>query len=126
MSQSTIEPPQQKRKRAENSIDESLPTEPVRSDIWYADGNVILQAEGVQFKVHKSILAQSSPVFEDMFSLPQPPSSGVDTLDGCPIVHLSDSAEEVGHVLRAIFQQQCVVNVAFTEHVLNVIQVHGV
>ncbi|KAF7982517.1 hypothetical protein HWV62_28126 [Athelia sp. TMB] len=106
MAQSDIEPPQQKRKRAENSTDESAPIEPVRSDIWYADGNVILQAEGVHFKVHKSILAQSSSIFEDMFSLPQPPSSGADTMDGCPIVHLSDSAQEVEYVLRAIFQQQ--------------------
>ena len=103
---SAIEPPPQKRKRSENSVDEPPPAELIRSDIWYTDGNVILQAEGVQFKVLKSILAQSSSVFEDMFSIPQPPSSSADTVDGCPIVHLSDSAEEVGYVLKALFKNE--------------------
>ncbi|KAF7982515.1 hypothetical protein HWV62_28122 [Athelia sp. TMB] len=107
MSTTDIQTPAQKRKRAEDSIDESPPAEPVRSAIWYADGNVILEAEGVQFKVHKSILAQNSSIFEDMFSLPQPPSSScTDTVDGCPIVHLSDSAEEMGYILNALFKNE--------------------
>ena len=117
MSTIDIQPPAQKRKRAEGSIDEPPPTEPVRSDIWYADGNVILQAEGVQFKVVKSILAQNSSVFEDMFSLPQPPPSGMDTVDECPIVHLSDSAEEVGYILKALFKNECVAVALLTSKV---------
>ncbi|KZP11085.1 hypothetical protein FIBSPDRAFT_913674 [Athelia psychrophila] len=91
----------------ENSRSESsAPVALVRSDIWYDDGNVILQAEGVQFKVHKSILAQSSSVFQDMFSFPQPSTTDTEMAEGCPIVHLSDSAEEVRYVLQAIFQRK--------------------
>ena len=111
---SAIQPPTQKRKRLEKSVDEPPPIEPVRSDIWYEDGNIILQAEGVQFKVLKSILARSSSVFEDMFSIPQPPSSGADTIDGCAIVNLSDSAEELGYVLQALFTNECVTVVSLT------------
>ncbi|KZP04394.1 hypothetical protein FIBSPDRAFT_405005 [Athelia psychrophila] len=86
--------------------DPPTPIVGVRSDIWYDDGNVILQAEGTQFRVHKSILAQSSTVFNDMFSLPQPPAKDAEMLEGCPIVHLFDSAQEVRYILQAIFQQK--------------------
>jgi hypothetical protein len=34
----------------------------------------------VYFRLHKSILAQNSPVFADMFSIPSPPT--VDQYDG--------------------------------------------
>lgn len=96
-----------KRKRAETSPEGAATSVvPVRSDIWYEDGNVILQAEGTQFKVHKSILAQSSSVFKDMFSFPQPPSVGTELVEGCPIVHLSDSAKDVNYVLQALFQRE--------------------
>ncbi|EAU85722.2 hypothetical protein CC1G_12438 [Coprinopsis cinerea okayama7 len=48
------------------------PHQPIHSShFWYKDGNLILQAENTQFRVHKSILAAQSPVFRDMFSLPQ-------------------------------------------------------
>ncbi|KZP14548.1 hypothetical protein FIBSPDRAFT_796694 [Athelia psychrophila] len=92
---------------SDDEMQESV--DPVRSDIWYDDGNVVLQADGTQFKVHKSILAQSSSVFNDMFGFPQPPSAGTDLdhlVEGCPVVHLSDSAEEVRYMLQAVFQQE--------------------
>lgn len=41
----------------------------VRSDIWQFDGNVVLQAENIQFRVHKSVLAANSVVFKDMFTM---------------------------------------------------------
>ncbi|KZP30901.1 hypothetical protein FIBSPDRAFT_814333 [Athelia psychrophila] len=69
----------------------------MRSDIWYEDVNVILQAGSTQFKVHRSILAENSTVFKDMFSFPQPPSANQELLEGCQIVRLSDTAEEVRH-----------------------------
>lgn len=74
-------------------------------EFWYSDGNVILVAQDVEFRVYKGLLAEHSPVFRDMFSLPQllPASEPVVTLseDACPIVYLSDSAEDLRHVLHA-------------------------
>lgn len=74
-------------------------------EFWYSDGSVILVAQDVEFRVYKGLLAEHSPVFSDMFSLPQPPpaSEPVATLsvDACPIVHLSDSSEDLRHVLHA-------------------------
>ncbi|KZP13134.1 hypothetical protein FIBSPDRAFT_798094, partial [Athelia psychrophila] len=80
----------------------------MRSDIWYEDGNVILQAGGTQFKVHRSILAENSTVFKDMFSFPQPPSANQELLEGCQIVRLSDTAEEVRCILQAICRREYV------------------
>ncbi|KAF7983680.1 hypothetical protein HWV62_19587 [Athelia sp. TMB] len=96
-----------KRKRVEPDTTDTR-ADPVRSDIWYDDGNVILQAEGTLFKVHRGVLARSSSVFEDMFSFPQPPSTDAEMLDGCPIVQLSDSAKEVQYVLEGIFERKYV------------------
>ena len=55
-------------------------------EFWYEDGNIILTARRVEFRVFKGILANHSPVFRDMFSLPQPPSNA-----SVPPVKLEDS-----------------------------------
>lgn len=108
---STVGQPPLKRKRAEEGLD--VPPAPVtptvRSEIWYDDGSVILQAEGVQFKVYRGVLAESSSVFSDMFSIPQPTSAETELIEGCHVVHLSDSAEDVRYILEALCQRKCVV-----------------
>ncbi|KZP19012.1 hypothetical protein FIBSPDRAFT_828576 [Athelia psychrophila] len=81
---------------------------PVQSDVWYDDGNVVLQAQNTHFKVYRGVLAQISSVFKDMFSFPQPPSAEMELIDGCPVVHLSDRAEDVRYLLQAIFQREYV------------------
>jgi BTB/POZ domain len=59
---------------------------PERCDlVWYEDGNVILQAERRQFRVHKSVLSKHSTVLRDMFRSPQPLPTPENALDGCQI-----------------------------------------
>ncbi|KAF7974121.1 hypothetical protein HWV62_13333 [Athelia sp. TMB] len=101
-----------KRKREEPDVALTGSAGLIRSDIWYDDGNVILQAEGTLFRVHRGVLARSSPVFKDMFLFPQPPFTGMKMMDECPVVQLSDSAEEVGYILEGIFERKYV---AFAE-----------
>lgn len=74
--------------------------QPVRSVPWFEDGNIILEAELEQFKVYRGILAANSEVFRDMFALAS--SDGQSSVDGCPIVHLSDAAQDVRIVLGAL------------------------
>lgn len=81
----------------------------MRSSIWYNDGNIVLQAEDTLFKVHRGILAQSSFVFQDMFSLPPPPLIDAELVEGCPVVPLFDTAEDVGYMLHAICERKCVI-----------------
>lgn len=80
-------------------------TAPLRSEFWLDDGNVVLQAEETHFKVHRSILSINSTVFKDMFSMPQP-TSGEELVEGCPVIHLSDSAADVSYVLQALCQRR--------------------
>ncbi|KAJ7935112.1 hypothetical protein B0H13DRAFT_1474520, partial [Mycena leptocephala] len=63
----------------------------------FDDGSVVLQAENTQFRVHWSILSIHSSVFHDMQGLPQPPDQ--DSIEGCPVVQLSDLAADVEHIL---------------------------
>ena len=68
------------------------------AEFWFEDGSVVLVAGGIAFKVYRGVLSDRSPVFKDMFSLPQPPSSSpFDT----PVVHLTDSPQDLRHILRA-------------------------
>ena len=73
------------------------------SDLWFDDGNVILIAEGIGFRVYRGVLARQSEVFRDTFEIPQ--STAVHaTGPDCPIVHLSDDgAEEVTVMLNILF-----------------------
>ncbi|KZP23502.1 hypothetical protein FIBSPDRAFT_930555 [Athelia psychrophila] len=76
----------------------------IRSDMWFEDGNIVLQAERTQFKVHRGTLVQNSSVFSDMLSFPQPPGPA-SMVEGCPVVQLSDSANDMTFVLKALFQR---------------------
>lgn len=106
---SSNDQPPAKRKRAEDTSEVSTsPATPVKSNLWYRDGNIVLQAERTQWKVHQGILAESSVIFQDMFSLPQPLAIDTELVEGCPVVRLSDSAEEVEYVLQAICKRECV------------------
>lgn len=71
-------------------------------EFWYSDGSIILVARDVEFRVYKGLLTRHSPVFRDMFFLPQLPASvpAECAEPSCPMVHLSDSSEDLRHILR--------------------------
>ncbi|KAJ7689821.1 hypothetical protein B0H17DRAFT_1202070 [Mycena rosella] len=78
------------------------PSEPHRvEELWFEDGNIVLQAGNSQFRVYRGILAARSPVFKDMLSFPQPPES--ELVEGCPLVRFPDAENEVTDFLKAIF-----------------------
>ncbi|KAK7025079.1 BTB domain-containing protein [Favolaschia claudopus] len=86
--------PPAKRQRVENA--------PItRSETWMDDGNVVLQAKNIQFRVHWSLLALHSSVFSDMRGLPQPTDQP--TVEGCPVVELADDSVDVEYILKALY-----------------------
>ncbi|KAF7966722.1 hypothetical protein HWV62_37289 [Athelia sp. TMB] len=81
-----------KRKRVEEAPMSPTPTvSATQSDIWFEDGNIVIQAERTQFKVYRGVLVEHSSVLKDMFLVPQPPSGGKGSVEGCPVVQVSDS-----------------------------------
>ncbi|KAJ7650044.1 hypothetical protein FB45DRAFT_886760, partial [Roridomyces roridus] len=90
-----MEGPPAKRQRTENG-------EIVRSpEIWHSDGSVVLHAGCTQFCVHWSVLSLHSSFFRDLHGLPQPPNEP--KIEGCPVIELSDSSEDVETVLKALY-----------------------
>ena len=71
-----------------------------------SDGDVILRAgtdpdSKHAFRVHKFILSLASPVFKDMFTLPQPPDQSEE--HQLPVVDVSDPPKSLDMLLRLIY-----------------------
>ncbi|KAJ7684253.1 hypothetical protein DFH06DRAFT_1072821 [Mycena polygramma] len=82
---------------------QSIPPKHVE-DLWFEDGNIVIQAGNSQYRVFRGILAAHSPVFANLFGLPQPADS--ELVDGCPFVQLPDPDAEVTPFLKAIFDPE--------------------
>jgi hypothetical protein len=66
------------------------------------DASIVLRSsDQVSFRVHKSTLAMSSPFFEDLLSLPQPPDGEV--VDGLPVVQLSEDASLLNCLISLLY-----------------------
>ncbi|KAH9829568.1 uncharacterized protein C8Q71DRAFT_789897 [Rhodofomes roseus] len=103
--------PLRKRLRTGSPPSEPAPAEPKEAFsrdgiFWLDDGNVILLAQGVGFRVYKGWLSSQSEVFRDMFNLAKPApglSQESEVVDGCPVVHVTDTAAEVRSLLGVLF-----------------------
>ena len=78
-------------------------------DLWFEDGNVIIVAENVWYKLHRGILAKHSGVFRDMFQVAD--SSAGDSVQGCPTVSVTDDAQHMTLFLLLLYDaaKQCVI-----------------
>jgi hypothetical protein len=86
-----------------------LPDAPVCSaDVWYDDGTLVLCAENTLFRVYRGILAAQSEIFRDMLSVPQPPGTDGDMFEGCPLVHVQETVDDMTRFLRALLEPRCV------------------
>lgn len=72
-------------------------------EVWYPDGTIVLRAQDIYFRFYKGILAARSPIFADMFAIPQPADDD-EQIEGCPIVLLHDTAEDVKSFLRVLHE----------------------
>jgi hypothetical protein len=83
-------------------------TNSIRSaEVWHDDGNLVLQAKNMLFRVHRSILKRRSGVFSDMLAVPQPETSIIELVDGCPVVQLpEDDPFDIEHALRAMYNER--------------------
>ncbi|KAA1477003.1 hypothetical protein DENSPDRAFT_844135 [Dentipellis sp. KUC8613] len=74
------------------------------------DADVVLRSsDQVDFRVHKIILSLASPLFKDMFRVPQPPAGSTPSTDpaissdGLPIVNVTEDAHTLEFVLRSCY-----------------------
>jgi len=74
-----------------------------RSQYWFEDGNVVLLTENTLFRVHRSILSRHSEIFKDTFAMPQAPSEENECIEGCPVVPLSDTTEDINNMISLLY-----------------------
>lgn len=75
-------------------------------DWWFPDGSIVVLAQDTGFRVHMSLLARHSPVFRDVFALPQPAKLDTDddaSLQGVPFVEVSDDVYDMSCMLHVIY-----------------------
>src|SRR5882762_7692946 len=92
-----------KRARTEvdsDPADESIANSTCNSEFWFDGGSVVLNVQTTLFRIHRSTLSMHSTVFSDMFSIPQPPNQMA--IEGCPVVHLHNSAKDFACLLKAL------------------------
>lgn len=83
-------------------------------ELWMSDGNIVVTAvettekESIThaFRVHKSVLAKHSPVFGDLFTLPQ--AAETEQYEGIPVVKLPDHYRDIRGLLRLFYNPGCV------------------
>jgi len=69
-----------------------------------SNADVILRSSDlINFYVHRSTLATSSPFFCDMFSLPQPQPSLNESLDGLPVIDSPEDAEILNSLISILY-----------------------
>ncbi|KAI1781649.1 hypothetical protein LXA43DRAFT_647545 [Ganoderma leucocontextum] len=79
-------------------------------EFWFDDGTVILVARNIEFRVYEGLLGGLSPVFKDMFQADGHAVRNVRVGKvqsfPCPVVHVSDSPEDLRRLLRACFSKR--------------------
>jgi len=66
------------------------------------DANLIIRSsDSVNFRIHKSLLVMVSPVFRDILSLPQSVDS--ESVDGLPVVQLSEDSELLSSLVSMLY-----------------------
>ncbi|KIY72504.1 hypothetical protein CYLTODRAFT_388608 [Cylindrobasidium torrendii FP15055 ss-10] len=76
----------------------------VRGEPWMEDGNIVLLTEDnppTAFRVHRSVLARQSEIFQDMFNFPH--SNDSNLFEGCPIIPMPDIPEDLSNLVRALY-----------------------
>jgi len=68
---------------------------------------IIRSSDSVDFRVHKPVLAMGSPIFRDMFSLPQPSDS--EFVDGLPVVRLDEDSGLLNSLISILYPVRTVI-----------------
>ncbi|KAJ7033592.1 hypothetical protein C8F04DRAFT_1039380 [Mycena alexandri] len=66
--------------------------------LWFEDGGLIIRADNTVFRVYRDMLATHASGFAGMLAGASP-----EFMDGCPFVHLPDSAKDMEYFLKALF-----------------------
>ncbi|PIL36473.1 hypothetical protein GSI_00162 [Ganoderma sinense ZZ0214-1] len=69
-------------------------------EFWLEDGNIVLVSSNIAFRIYRGLLAAQSSIFADMFTAAS--SRADESYEGCPVIHLSESPEDLRRFLRVL------------------------
>ncbi|KAM5531294.1 hypothetical protein V8D89_015049 [Ganoderma adspersum] len=93
---SATEPPR-KRARVEDGNGETTSHPRKDDEVWLSDGSiVVVTADNVAFRVHKSTLARRSEIFSDLFSLSNADRAALS------FARVSDSSDDIRHLFLVL------------------------
>ena len=69
-------------------------------EFWLEDGNIVLVSRNVAFRIYRGLLAAQSSIFADMFAAAS--SRADETYEGCPVIQLSESPQDLRRFLRVL------------------------
>ncbi|GJF00082.1 hypothetical protein PsYK624_163610 [Phanerochaete sordida] len=76
--------------------------EPKHPELWWRDGNTVIAADGLSFKVHAGILEKHSSVFcellEELQGVEQP-----EMFEGCRVLRVDDKGEHLAALLQILY-----------------------
>ncbi|KAH9174339.1 hypothetical protein EDB89DRAFT_1884149 [Lactarius sanguifluus] len=89
-------------KNSQSHIGLSVTHLPLPECLDTGEADIIVRTSDLaNFLIHKSVLASSSPVFRDMFALPNPSNDGM--IDGLPVVDISEDSELVRSLITIMY-----------------------
>lgn len=88
------------------------------NQLWFEDGSIILQAETTQFRVYRAVLQAQSRLLHSEFSLENVNLRSGEEVEGCPLVHLSESSVDVEHFLKVLHDTRSVYLFYLREEIL--------
>ncbi|KAJ7132457.1 hypothetical protein C8R44DRAFT_698920 [Mycena epipterygia] len=68
--------------------------------LWFEDGGVIIRAENTIFRVYREVLVRHSLAFRHLFQ----DSCPDEVMEGCPLLRLTDAANDMSYFLAALFE----------------------
>ncbi|KAF7288380.1 F-box domain-containing protein [Mycena chlorophos] len=91
-----------RKKRKHSDSDAQVPLL-TRSEVWFDDGNLIVQAQNTLFRVSRGVLAYHAPGIVELLNDPE---RMVDHIEGVELLVLQDAAEDVEVVFKQLFHRK--------------------
>ncbi|KAI0832373.1 hypothetical protein BC628DRAFT_1528243 [Trametes gibbosa] len=88
---------------ASSDVSSELPKVERHHEYFFTDGNVVLQIEDTQYKLHRSLLEKHSPIFRELFTIPQPEGSTEGCTEDNPIFLSGIQADDFTRFLGLLY-----------------------
>lgn len=79
------------------------PFGPQHEELWLRDGNFIVVAKEMSFKVHASVLERHSSVFRELLEGPQPGGGPAEVVEGCRVLRVLDWGADLARLLDIMY-----------------------